>query len=182
MNKIGKKIKELRIRKGLSQEELAESACVNLRTIQRIENDEIEPLGNTLIQICKALDLNVEEISDYGKLTDNNYLILFHLSVLFCLVIPVGNIILPMILWMTKKDKIIGLNEAGINLINYQIIWTVFLFLSIYFYVILGYFSFFALIFIGLFALNIILPVYFAFKINSGETGNKYPTLIKLIK
>jgi transcriptional regulator with XRE-family HTH domain len=182
MNEIGNKIKELRKKKGLSQEELAESACVNLRTIQRIENNESEPRGNTLNQICRALDVNVEEILDYGKQTDNNYLIFFHLSVMFCFVFPLGNIILPMILWMTKKDKIIGLNEAGINLMNYQIIWTVFLFLSIIFYFLLGVFSIFFLMFIGLFLLNIILPVYFAFKISNGETGKKYPTLIKLIK
>jgi len=43
MNEIGQKIREVRKRKGLSQEELAESAKVNLRTIQRIENNENEP-------------------------------------------------------------------------------------------------------------------------------------------
>jgi len=38
------------------------------------------------------------------------------------LVFPLGNIILPMILWLTKKDKIIGLKEVGANLLNYQIV------------------------------------------------------------
>ncbi|MGC1633486.1 MAG: helix-turn-helix domain-containing protein, partial [Gelidibacter sp.] len=33
MNAIGKKIREVRKRKGLSQEELADSSKVNLRTI-----------------------------------------------------------------------------------------------------------------------------------------------------
>jgi len=131
MNEIGKKIKELRKKKGLSQEELAESACVNLRTIQRIENNESEPRGNTLNHICKVLEINAEEILDYGKQTDNSYLFFFQLSVLSFIVIPLGNIILPMILWQTKKDKVIGLKEAGANLLNYQIIWTVFSSLSI---------------------------------------------------
>ena len=45
MNEIGKKIRDVRKKKGLSQEELAESAKVNLRTIQRIENNESEPRG-----------------------------------------------------------------------------------------------------------------------------------------
>jgi transcriptional regulator with XRE-family HTH domain len=58
MNEIGKKIKELRKKKGLSQEELAEFSKVNLRTIQRIENDENEPRGKTLNLICEALDVN----------------------------------------------------------------------------------------------------------------------------
>lgn len=187
MNEIGKKIKELRKKKGLTQEELAESASINLRTIQRIENNESEPRGNTLNQICKVLEINAEEILDYGKLTDNSYLIYFNLSVLSFLVIPLGNIILPMILWLTKKDKVIGLKETGANLLNYQIIWTVCLFLSIAIgasYRILHYSSSNIALYIafGLYLLNIILPVYFAFTSKNGDTGKKYPTIIKLIK
>ncbi len=52
MENIGKKIVELRKSKGYTQEELAEKAKVNLRTIQRIENDENKPSGNTLKLIC----------------------------------------------------------------------------------------------------------------------------------
>lgn len=43
MNWIAKKISETRKIKGLTQEELAEKAKINLRTIQRIENSESEP-------------------------------------------------------------------------------------------------------------------------------------------
>lgn len=62
MSEIAKKIVESRKSKGLSQEELAELSKVNLRTIQRIENNENEPRGKTLILVCDALDLNVEEL------------------------------------------------------------------------------------------------------------------------
>ncbi|WP_318543025.1 helix-turn-helix domain-containing protein [Marixanthotalea marina] len=124
MNSIGKKIKDIRKKKGLSQEELAEFAKVNLRTIQRIENSESEPRGKTLNLICQVLEVNAEDILDHGKQHDKNYLIYFHLSVLFGLVIPTGNIILPFILWITRRDKIIGLNSIGTNLLNFQIIWT----------------------------------------------------------
>jgi transcriptional regulator with XRE-family HTH domain len=189
MNEIGKKLKELRKKKGLSQEELAESASVNLRTIQRIENNESEPRGNTLNQICKVLNINAEDILDYGKQTDNSYLFFFHLSVLSFLVIPLGNIILPMILWQTKKDKVIGLKDAGVNLLNYQIVWTVFSTLSIMniMFAILNIphiFSYHTVLylFIGLNVLNVILPVYFACKSKKGETEKKYPTILRLIK
>lgn len=40
---LAQKIKELRTRKGLSQEKLAETAQINLRTVQRIEAGETEP-------------------------------------------------------------------------------------------------------------------------------------------
>lgn len=45
---LAKKIKELRGRKGMSQEELAEKSQLSLRTVQRIEGGETEPRGDTL--------------------------------------------------------------------------------------------------------------------------------------
>jgi len=187
MNEIGKKIREVRKKKGLSQEELAESAKVNLRTIQRIENNESEPRGKTLNLICKVLDINVEDILDYGKQTDKSYLIIFHLSVMVFLAIPVGNIIVPLILWMNKKDKIIGLKEIGANLLNFQIVWSVLTFISITTFALFkimhyGTYEILFYIFIGLYALNIILPITFAIKTNKGKVENLYPNIIKLIK
>ena len=187
MNEIGKKIREVRKRKGLSQEELAESAKVNLRTIQRIENNESEPRGKTLNLICEVLKINAEDILDYGKQADKSYLIIFHLSVIAFLAIPVGNIILPLILWMNKKDKIIGLKEVGANLLNFQIVWSVLSFISIFTFALFkimhyGTYEILFYIFIGLYALNIILPITFAIKTNKGKTENLYPNIIKLIK
>ncbi|MFS4483297.1 DUF4870 domain-containing protein [Hyunsoonleella sp. 2307UL5-6] len=191
MNEIGKKIRDVRKKKGLSQEELAESAKINLRTIQRIENYESEPRGKTLNLICQVLDLNTEDILDYGKKTDRSYLAYFHLSVLFGLIIPTGNIVLPFILWVTKKDKIIHLKDIGANLLNFQIIWT----LLAFFVLIIGAFLKIIHLDIGpgslilslyfwlfLYLLNIILPIIFAIKVNKGKIGNFYPNIIKLIK
>jgi transcriptional regulator with XRE-family HTH domain len=42
MSHLGQKIKDARKQKGLSQEELADSAKVSLRTIQRIETNKNE--------------------------------------------------------------------------------------------------------------------------------------------
>lgn len=62
MSIIGKKISEARKSKGLTQEELAELSKVNLRTIQRIENNESEPRGKTLTLICEVLEIKLEDI------------------------------------------------------------------------------------------------------------------------
>ena len=187
MKEIGKKIKELRKKKGLSQEELAESSKVNLRTIQRIENNESEPRGKTLNLICEVLNINAEDILDYGKQADKSYLIIFHLSVIAFLAIPVGNIILPLILWMNKKDRIIGLKQIGANLLNFQIVWSVVTFISITAFALFkimhyGTYEILFYVFIGLYALNITLPILFAIKANKGKTENLYPNIIKLIK
>ncbi|XMO86535.1 helix-turn-helix domain-containing protein [Algibacter sp. AS12] len=192
MNQLGNKIKEVRKKKGLSQEELAESAKVNLRTIQRIENNENEPRGKTLHLICEVLDLNTEDVLDYGMHTDKNYLIFFQLSVLTGVFMPLGNIIIPFILWSTKKDKVIGLNKMGINLLNFQITWTFFTFFSIIFGVFMKIIHFeigpftgnmtMILPLIFFYPLNIILPIIFALKVRNERMKRFYPNIIKLIK
>ena len=130
METIGKKILELRKHKGLTQEELSDLAKINLRTLQRIEKGETEPLGNTMKRLCEILEINLEDILDYGKKDDKHFLIFFHLSVLSFLIIPLGNIIIPAILWLTKREKVIDLNERGADLLNFQILWTILVFIS----------------------------------------------------
>ncbi|MFT5915744.1 MAG: transcriptional regulator with XRE-family HTH domain [Flammeovirgaceae bacterium] len=62
MYTIGSRINEARKLKGLTQEELAESAKVNLRTVQRVENSETEPRGKTLSLICQVLEIDLGEL------------------------------------------------------------------------------------------------------------------------
>ena len=124
MESIASKIKQARIRKGMSQEELAELSGISLRTVQRIESEQNEPRGKTLQLICDTLQINIEELLDYGKKEDRQFLMFFHLSVLFGVFVPIGNIILPLVLWLTKKDKVVGLQRLGAKLLNFQIVWT----------------------------------------------------------
>lgn len=191
MEKLGEKIKNVRKKKGLSQEELAELAKVNLRTIQRIENSESEPRGKTLHLVCEALNLNAEDILDYGKESDNSLLVFIHLSVIMGLVIPTGNIILPFILWVAKKEKVIGLKSIGANLLNFQIVWTFITFFAL----MIGVFLKIAHLEIGPFTGNLLmvttyfvfyipniaLPIIFAIKIKNGKIRNYYPTIIRFI-
>lgn len=62
MGLIAKKISEIRKAKGLTQEDLADKAKINLRTIQRIENSESEPRGKTLHLICEVLQIDTKEL------------------------------------------------------------------------------------------------------------------------
>ena len=187
METIGQKLKEIRKRKGLTQEELAEEAKVNLRTIQRIENNSSEPRGTTLNLICEVLEVNLEEILDYGKTEDNGYLVTMHLTVLAFLLIPLGNIIFPLLLWLNKKDKIVNAKLIGTKILNFQILWTLmtftsitcFAFLKIMHYSISSIFIYLA---IFLYAINLILPIAFAIQIKKGNAKANYPQWIRILK
>ncbi len=67
MKIIGSRIKEVRKGKGMTQEELAELSKMNLRTIQRIENNETTPRGNSLNAIYEVLQIDSEVFSDHTK-------------------------------------------------------------------------------------------------------------------
>lgn len=69
MNKrelIGLRIKELRKRKGLSQEELAEKAETSANYLSRMERGTENPTLDMLIKISDALAVEMWEIFDFG--------------------------------------------------------------------------------------------------------------------
>lgn len=72
---LAKKIKELRALRGMSQEYLAEEARVGLRTIQRIENNESKPTGETIKRISVALRADLKELTGPNSLSETNDLI-----------------------------------------------------------------------------------------------------------
>ncbi|MCK0146248.1 helix-turn-helix domain-containing protein [Arenibacter sp. F26102] len=125
---LSQRIKELRCSKGMSQELLAEESSLSLRTIQRIENNESEPRGDTLKRLAIALDTSPDEIIDWKINEDKGYLTLMSLSALGFLFFPILGIILPLIFWILKKDKLKDVNELGKSILNFEITWCLLLF------------------------------------------------------
>lgn len=187
MTTVGKKITEIRKQKGLTQEEVAETANINLRTLQRIEKGETEPRGNSLNGICNALNIAIEDILDYGKNDDPTYLMFLQLSVISFCILPLGNIILPLILWLNKRDKITHVNQHGANIINFQIVYTVLttgILIVAVFSKIMHFPMPFSTIIIALFTMsvfNFIYAIANAVRVSKGTTKNFYPTIIKIV-
>ena len=62
MNTIGQNIKNCRIRKGMSQKELALKSRVGMQTIERYENGEQIPNLQTVLKISTVLDVPASEL------------------------------------------------------------------------------------------------------------------------
>ena len=120
-----KRIKELRMRKGFSQERLADISGLSLRTIQRIENGETTPRGDSLRRLSEALEVSNDELMDKELVEENNLLILLNLSQFGFMVFPLLGIILPFSIWILKKDKVRNVNEVGKAILNFQISWII---------------------------------------------------------
>jgi transcriptional regulator with XRE-family HTH domain len=56
---IGKRLQAIRLKKGLSQYQLATMSKVPRGTLIRIEQDKVEPRISTLEKIAKGLGVNV---------------------------------------------------------------------------------------------------------------------------
>ena len=130
------------MRSGISQDGLAEISELSLRTIQRIENGETEPRGDSLKRISKALHVTVEELLDsikresygYAQTEDKGILLLLNVSVFGFLIFPLLGIIFPMILWYLFKDKFRDVYETGRKIFKSQVYWCSILFI-VYLYI-----------------------------------------------
>ncbi|MFA6249329.1 MAG: helix-turn-helix domain-containing protein [Mucilaginibacter sp.] len=127
---IAQNIRKLRILKGLSQEKLAELAQISLRTIQRIENNETEPRGHSLLQIANALNttpgelgasVNTQLVAHYPQ-ADRTYLAILNLSALSFFISPLLGVVVPFILWMIKSGQVININRTAGRLLIVQTI------------------------------------------------------------
>jgi transcriptional regulator with XRE-family HTH domain len=63
--KFGTHLRSLRIKKGLSQIDLADNAEINKNQIGNIERGEVNPTLTTLHNIAKALEISINELMTF---------------------------------------------------------------------------------------------------------------------
>ncbi len=115
----------------------------------------------------------------YGniKREDRQTLVLTHLSQLLDFVTGFGGLIVPLIIWITQRDKILDMDETGKAILNFQITMILLGALSIP----LILFALLGLVLLGLvILLSLIFPIVNAIKANNGEAPH-YPLSIKFI-
>jgi transcriptional regulator with XRE-family HTH domain len=61
---IGAIFKEARLKKGLTQVEVAEKAGIHWNTVAKIEREEQKPEFATIKSIAKILNVNIAELPD----------------------------------------------------------------------------------------------------------------------
>ena len=128
---IGKRVTEERVRRGMSQEDLASESLLSLRTIQRIESGQTAPRGDTLKRLASALKVPVEELIDSELQEDANLVILMNLTQLTFLAFPLLGIIIPLIMWLMNRNQVRDVDKVGQSILNFQTSWNILLF-SIY--------------------------------------------------
>jgi hypothetical protein len=108
---------------------------------------------------------------------DNQLIVITHLSQLIMLVTGFGSLLLPLVLWLTQKEKVYQMDVHGKNIVNFQ------LSLIVYFIICIPLILLFGLGLLGFIVLgivSIIFPIVNAIKASHGETPT-YPLSINFI-
>jgi len=62
--KIGRSVKQQRVRAFMTQEQLARAAGISPRQLVRIERNKVEPRFSTILKLGKALGVDPSELVD----------------------------------------------------------------------------------------------------------------------
>ncbi|MDT0690333.1 DUF4870 domain-containing protein [Salegentibacter sp. F188] len=108
---------------------------------------------------------------------DRQMLVIAHISQLLDLITVIGGFIVPLILWATQKDRVLGMDEHGKMIMNFQI--SLFLY-SIVCVPLIFLFGLGLLLLAVVWIFGIVLPVINAIKASNGEPCH-YPLTLKLI-
>jgi uncharacterized Tic20 family protein len=199
---IAKKIIHFRKQKGITQEALSEVTGLNVRTIQRIESGEVDPRLYTLRSIADALGVNLEELLPEPTQHELNQIAVLHITPIAFFFFPViGNVLLPFIFWMLKREDVNGINKHGKDILNGQLTYSIVigLLIGIFFGLLLMpaifpgnallpmhfymHFPLYLVIYLGfVFLVFGIFPAVNAMRVYRGKQAWKYPLKINFFR
>ena len=115
---------------------------------------------------------------DTAKRVDNPLLVITHLTQLLTFITGFGGLVVPLILWLTKKDEIVGMDEHGKSIVNFQLSIILLAIISIPCILLFGLGI---LMLIGIGITSFVLPIVNAVKASNGERPSYFMT-IRFIK
>jgi XRE family transcriptional regulator, regulator of sulfur utilization len=126
---IAEKLKHFRRINCLSQEKLAETSGISIRTIQRIEEGKSVGSGYTINALAKTLNINSADLINWVPQNplpvsaNNSKLKILNLSAITMLLIPLSNVFIPAyIYWKNRDDE--KVKNIGSRIVSFQIFWT----------------------------------------------------------
>jgi uncharacterized Tic20 family protein len=108
---------------------------------------------------------------------DNQLIVITHLSQLITLVTGYGSLLIPLILWVTQKEKVYKMDAHGKNIINFQLSLIIYCIICIPFILLFGL-GILGFIVLGI--ISIVFPIINAIKASNGEIPT-YPLSFNFI-
>jgi hypothetical protein len=108
---------------------------------------------------------------------DRQLIVITHLSQLLCFITGFGSLIVPLIIWITQKEKVFQMDAHGKNIVNFQISMILYALLCIPLILAFGL-GILGFIILGI--ISLVFPIINAIKANNGETPT-YPLSLSFI-
>tara|TARA_R110001583_G_C5512999_1_gene396871 strand:- start:73 stop:414 length:342 start_codon:yes stop_codon:yes gene_type:complete len=108
---------------------------------------------------------------------DNQLLVITHLSQLATFLTGFGGLLIPLIIWVTQKEKVYNMDEQGKRIVNFQLSLILYAIICIPLILLLGL-GILGLIAIGI--ISIVVPIINAIKTSNGESPT-YPLSLNFI-
>ena len=108
----------------------------------------------------------MEQYNQDFKRVDNNLLVATHLCQLLTFVSGFGGLVVPLILWLTQKDKVASMDIQGKQIVNFQLSLIVYSLLSI---PLIFVFGLGILTLITICIISVVIPIVNAIKVNNQE-------------
>lgn len=108
---------------------------------------------------------------------DNQLLVITHLSQLITLITGFGSLLLPLVLWLTQKEKVYQMDAHGKNIINFQLSLIVYCLICIPLILLFGL-GLLGFVILGV--ISIVFPIINAIKASRGEAPT-YPLSLNFI-
>jgi len=105
---------------------------------------------------------------------DRNILVIAHLTQYLDFITGFGGLIVPFVLWLTMKNSVIGMDEHGKAIINFQLSLILYIVIGIPAILLFGL-GILLLIFAGM--LSFIMPIVNAVKASNGENPSYFGTI-----
>jgi uncharacterized protein len=118
------------------------------------------------------------QVSPQVSKDEQNWAMFCHLAALAGFLIPFGNVIGPLVIWLVKKDTMPLVDKHGKEAVNFQI--TVSIAVLVCLLLMLVLIGIFLLFVVGIGAL--VLTIIAAVKVSNGELDYHYPFAIRLLK
>ncbi len=116
----------------------------------------------------------MEVINHTAMRKDTNLLVITHLSQLLYYITGFGGLIVPLVIWLTQKDKVIAMDEHGKAVINFQLTLMLITFISIPGIFLFGL-GILSLIFVGI--IGLVMPIVNAVKASQNESLSYFCTI-----
>ena len=108
---------------------------------------------------------------------DRQLLVLTYLSQLITLVTGFGSLLLPLVLWLTQKEKVYQMDTHGKNIINFQLSLIVYCIICIPLILLFGL-GLLGFLVLGI--ISVVFPIINAVKASRGESPT-YPLSLNFI-